>query len=95
MPMRIISNTALTAFATIHPLAGEPLQAWRKVVESRNFVNFADIKATFNATDKVDIYYVFDIGGNKYRVVAYIRFNGQRMYIRHVFTHKEYDKWKP
>jgi mRNA interferase HigB len=93
--MRIISNAALTDFAAIHPLAGDPLQAWRKVVESRDFVNFADIKKTFNATDKVDIYYVFDIGGYKYRVVAAIHFNTNIMYIRHVFTHKEYDKWKP
>lgn len=95
MPMRIISNTALTNFASIHPPADEPLQAWRKVVESRDFANFADIKSAFNATDKVDMYYVFDIGGNKYRVVAAIHFNTQIMYIRHVFTHKEYDKWKP
>lgn len=93
--MRIISNAALIDFAAIHPLAGDPLQAWRKVVESRDFANFADIKTTFNATDKVGIYYVFDIGGNKYRVVAAIHFNTNIMYIRHVFTHKEYDKWKP
>lgn len=95
MPMRIISNTRLTDFAAIHPAAGVPLQAWRKVVESRDFVNFADIKSAFNATDKVDQFYIFDIGGNKYRVVAAIHFNTNIMYIRHVFTHKEYDKWKP
>lgn len=95
MPMRIVSNTALTDFAAMHPLAGDPLQAWRKVVESRDFVNFADLKTAFNATDKVDIYYIFDIGGNKYRVVSAIHFNTNIMYIRHVFTHKEYDRWKP
>lgn len=93
--MRIISNTALTKFASIYPPADEPLQAWRKIVESRDFANFAEIKSIFNATDKVDMYYVFDIGGNKYRVVAAIHFNTQIMYIRHVFTHKEYNKWKP
>jgi mRNA interferase HigB len=95
MPMRIISNTALTDFASIHPLADEPMQAWRKIVESRDFVSFADIKTAFNATDKVGMFYVFDVGGNKYRVVTAIHFNKQTMYIRHVFTHKEYDKWKP
>lgn len=95
MPMRIISNAALTQFASLHPPAHVPLQAWRKVVESRNFVSFADIKTTFNATDKVGKYYVFDVGGNKYRIVTAINFNTQCMYIRHVFTHKEYDKWKP
>lgn len=93
--MRIISKTALTAFSAIHPAAHDPLQAWRKIVESRDFISFADIKTVFNTTDKVNAFYVFDIGGNKYRIIAAIHFNHQIMYIRHVFTHKEYDKWKP
>ena len=93
--MRVISNKALTDFSEIHPAADEPLQAWRKIVESRLFASFADIKTVFNATDKVGYYYVFDIGGNKYRIVTAIHFNHQKLYIRQVFTHKEYDKWKP
>lgn len=93
--MRVISNKALTDFSTIHPPAGEPLQAWRKIVEYRSFSNFAEVKATFNAVDKVDIYYVFDIGGNKYRIITAIHFDQQKVFVRHVFTHKEYDKWKP
>ena len=93
--MRVISNKALTNFSAIHPTAEEPMQAWRKIIESRLFVSFADIKTAFNAADKVGYYYVFDIGGNKYRIVAAIHFDHQKLYIRHVFTHKEYDKWKP
>ena len=56
-------------------------------------VSFADVKTAFNSTEKVGQYYVFDIGGNKYRVVAAIHFDHQKVYVRHVFTHKEYDKW--
>jgi mRNA interferase HigB len=41
------------------------------------------------------LYYVFDIGGNKYRVITAIHFDQQKLFVRHVFTHKEYDKWKP
>ncbi|MBC7490079.1 MAG: type II toxin-antitoxin system HigB family toxin [Glaciimonas sp.] len=93
--MRVISNKALTDFSTIHPPAHTPMQAWRKIIESREFANFADIKTTFNATDRVDIFYVFDIGGNKYRIVTAIHFDSQKLYIREVFTHGEYDKWKP
>ena len=93
--MRVISNKALTTFSTIHAAAGEPLQAWRKIIESRSFDNFADIKTAFNATDKVGDFYVFDIGGNKYRIVAAIHFDYQKLYVRHVLTHKDYDKWKP
>ena len=93
--MRVISNKALTVFSAIHLAAGEPMQAWRKVIESRMFANFAEIKSAFNATDKVGNYYVFDIGGNKYRIVATIHFDQQKLYVRYTFTHKEYDKWKP
>ena len=93
--MRVISNKALADFSAIYPPAEEQLQAWHKIAESRAFANFAEIKATFNAVDKVDIYYVFDIGGNKYCIIAAIHFDQQKLFVRHVFTHKEYDKWKP
>lgn len=93
--MRVISNKALTDFSAVQPLAEEPLQAWRKIIESRSFTNFAEIKTTFNAVDRVGMYYVFDIGGNKYRIVSAIHFNQQKLFVRYVFTHKEYDKWTP
>lgn len=93
--MRVISNKALMDFAGRHPQAGEPLQAWRKIIESRSFANFAALKSAFNATDRVANYYVFDIAGNKYRIIAAIHFNHQQLYIRNVFTHREYDAWKP
>lgn len=93
--MRVISNRALTDFAAVHPLSDGPLQAWRRIVESRAFLSFSDLKSVFNATDKVGDFYVFDIGGNKYRVITAIHFNTQSLFIRYVLTHKEYDKWKP
>jgi mRNA-degrading endonuclease HigB of HigAB toxin-antitoxin module len=64
-------------------------------LEAGTFANFADLRRAFNATDKVGDFYVFDIGGNKFRLVAAVHFNVQKLYVRHVFTHREYDKWKP
>lgn len=93
--MRLISNKALTEFAAKHVEADAPLQAWRKIIETGAFSNYAELKNSFNATDKVGEFYVFDIGGNKYRVISAIHFNRQMLFIRHVFTHQEYDKWKP
>jgi len=94
--MKIISNSALRAFAALHPQADEPLQGWRRVVEKNKFGNWAELKATFNTVDKVGELAVFDIGGNKYRLVAYIRFNKQIVYIKAVLAHQDYDKgtWK-
>lgn len=92
--MRVISNKAWTKFAALHRDAEAPLQAWCKIVETATF-SYAELKGAFNATDKVGDFYVFDIGGNKYRVISSIHFNRQMLFVRHVFTHQEYDKWKP
>ena len=94
--MKIISNSALRTFAVKHPQADEPLQGWRRVIEKNRFGNWAELKAVFNAIDKVGELTVFDIGGNKYRLIAYIRFAKQIVYIKAVLTHQDYDKgaWK-
>lgn len=92
--MRLISNRALRAFALRQRAAGEPLQAWRRLIERNAFRNFADLKQVFNAVDKVGEYYVFDISGNRYRLIAAIHFNTQTLYVRAVLTHAEYDDWR-
>ena len=95
--MRIISNSALRAFITNYPQAEASLQGWRRVIEKNRFAHWAELKAAFNAVDKVGELVVFDIGGNKYRLIAYIRFEAQIVYIKAVLTHQDYDKgaWKP
>ncbi len=95
--MKIISNSALRAFAASHQQAEQQLQGWRRVIEKNRFNNWAELKAVFNTVDKVGELAVFDIGGNKYRFIAYLRFEKQIAYIKAVLTHGEYDKgaWKP
>lgn len=95
--MKIISNSALRAFAARHPQADDALHGWRRVIEKNRFGNWAELKAAFNTVDKVGELAVFDFGGNKYRLIAYTRFQRQIVYIKAVLTHREYDKgaWKP
>jgi mRNA interferase HigB len=93
--MRVISNKRLVDFAALHPKAAGPLKAWRKVVESSRFDHFAALKATFNAVDRVGAYFVFDIGGNRFRLIAAIHFDRQMLFVRHVLTHAQYDLWSP
>ena len=94
--MKIISNSALRAFAVAHPQADEVLQGWRRVIEKNRFGNWAELKLAFRSIDKVGELTVFDIGGNKYRLIAYVRFEKQIVYVKAVLTHREYDKegWK-
>ena len=91
----MISNKALREFATRQHEASEPLQAWRKLIERSNFDSFAELRRVFNSVDKVGNYFVFNIAGNRYRLIAAIHFNTQTLYVRAVLTHAEYDYWRP
>ncbi len=93
--MRLISNKALRDFATRQREADEPLQAWRKPIERSTFDGFSGLKRVFNSVDKVGDYFVFNIAGNRYRLIAAIHFNTQTLYVRAVMTHAEYDYWRP
>lgn len=94
--MKLISNSALRAFSEKHPQAELALQGWRKVIEKNSFHHWAELKRAFNAIDKVGDLVVFDVGGNKYRIIAFVRFEKQIVYVKAVLTHIEYDKggWK-
>ena len=93
--MRVIFNRPLVEFSATHPAAAEPLQAWRKALESRAFAHFAELRDTFASVDKAGDFHVFNIGGNKWRVIALLNFGKQLCFVRHVFTHQEYDQWMP
>jgi mRNA interferase HigB len=96
MPMKLISNRALREFAATHPDAEAPLQAWRRLIERGEYGSFSALRATFGTVDKVGERYVFNIGGNKYRLVASIAFGPRMVWVKAVLTHAEYDQgaWK-
>jgi len=54
--------------------------------------SFAELRQTFSSADYVDGFTIFDVGGNSYRLVAVIHYNTQRIYVRNVMTHAEYDR---
>jgi mRNA interferase HigB len=79
-----------------YPHAEEPLRAWHQITAKANWTCFADVRATFGGADPVGNKVVFDIGGNKYRIIAVIDYEHHRVFIRAVMDHKEYDRgnWK-
>lgn len=93
LPMHVISKKALEVFWLKHPTAKSPFEAWYRLVSTSSFDNFADVKQSFNSADYVPPYTVFDVGGNNFRLIAVIHYNRQKLYIREVFTHGEYDRW--
>lgn len=94
--MRVIAKRPLVQFWTKHPAAEKPLQSWLTICRTTDFQSFAQLKQTFGSVDKVGKFIVFDIGGNKFRLIVVIHFNRKRIYIRAVLTHDEYDQehWK-
>lgn len=94
--MHIISKKALREFWTIHPDAERPLRSWYQLARQANWKNFVEVRTAFPSADQVEKFTVFDIGGNKYRLITEIRYNRSKIYIRFVYTHKEYEigRWK-
>lgn len=86
----------LREFWETYPDAESALQSWYKLAVKAQWRTFAEVRRDFPSADQVKRLTVFNIAGNKYRLVARIEFQQQRIYIRQVMTHAEYDKekWK-
>jgi mRNA interferase HigB len=96
-PMHVVSHKAIRLFCEKYPDAETALDHWYRVAKRAIWANFAEVKQSFNTADFVAPYVVFDIGGNKYRLIAEISFSRGVLFIRRILTHKEYTKgaWKP
>lgn len=92
--MHIISRKRIEEFCKIHPDAQQSMDRWYKIVKKSAFATFQDVKNLFPSADKVKNFVVFNIGGNKFRLIAYIRYRRGKLFIRHILTHEEYDKEK-
>ena len=76
-----------------YPESENPLRAWFKTASAAEWENFQNVKAVYSTADRVAQYTIFNIGGNKWRLITVIHYNTSRVYVRHVYTHAEYDKW--
>ena len=94
--MHVITRKRLNEFAEKYPEAENALADWYRLIKQNDFSNFAELRLMFPSADKVGKLTVFNIGGNKIRLIAAIHYNRRKVYIRAVLTHKEYDaeKWK-
>lgn len=91
--MRLITRQRLTECWEKHPDAEEPLKTWAKEAEHAQWSSSNDIIARFPYADPIgDNRVVFNIKGNKYRLVVKIHYNTKVVYIRFVGTHAEYNK---
>lgn len=92
--MHVITRKRLNEFASDHPETMTALARWYSSVKSNTFTSLPELKLIFPTADQVGKLTVFNVGGNKVRIVAAIHYNRKRIYIRAVLTHEEYDKGK-
>lgn len=98
--MRVISKDRLRQFweRLGHKCAEGPLRAWYTRVDSRtvSWQSWTDVKADFSSASIIGNCVVFNIGGNKYRLVTRILYPSQKVFVLKVMTHEEYDEvnWK-
>jgi mRNA interferase HigB len=95
--VQIIAKSRLRAFWERHPRAEVPLRAWHAVVAKADWKGPAEVKAMFGGSvDFVgDNRAIFDIGGNKFRLIVHIAYPYRRVLIKFVGTHAEYDRIDP
>jgi mRNA interferase HigB len=93
--IRIISWRAIREFLEVHPedqSARDAFAKWYDLVHNNRFASFNEVRRTFPSADLVGDLVVFNIRGNRYRLVARFAYNKGRVYIRRVLTHAEYDR---
>lgn len=96
--MHVITRKRLLEFGKSYPDAVTPLEVWYRLMKAGQFTSWAELKATFGTSDTLGKgLVVFNISGNKYRLVAYVRYTSKtnlgRVWVRQVFSHAQYDGW--
>ncbi|HLW68824.1 MAG TPA: type II toxin-antitoxin system HigB family toxin, partial [Gemmataceae bacterium] len=89
--MWVVSLKRLRAFWAIHPRAEAPLRGWYTVTSAADWQSFADLRGMFPSADLVGNCTVFNIGGNKFRLIARVLYLSHKVYVLRVMTHQEYD----
>ena len=83
---------ALREFWQQHPEAEVPPRAWSKEVRRANRTNFGEVRQMYPAADLVGRFLVYNLGGNKFRLVAELDYQGRKVFVRGIYTHKQSDK---
>ena len=94
--MHVVSFKRIREFFAEYRDSESALIAWNKIVKKSNWQNLAELKLVYPSADLVGRYVVFNISGNKYRLVARIVYRSQTVFVIAVMTHEQYDlgKWK-
>jgi mRNA interferase HigB len=91
--VNVIAKPRLKAFWLEHLPAQAPLTIWFKHMRRTRYENLNELRTRFPQADLVGPFTVFNIGGNKYRLIVKIIYTSQRIYVDSILTHEQYDLW--
>ena len=94
--MHIISRRAIRDFVKAYPQAEQSLDAWYRTAKQAKWSKLMDVRTAYPHADAVGDCTVFNIHGNRYRLIAHIKYAYRTIYIRGIYTHAEYSRgrWK-
>jgi mRNA interferase HigB len=94
--MHVITRTRLVEFWGKHPASKTSLLLWNKIAFTAKWRSIVEVRKVFPSADQVGKLTVFNVSGNKYRLVTFVDYTHQKIFIRKVLTHADYDKndWK-
>lgn len=90
--MRIIAKSRLMTLAATHGNCVDQVAAWYNISSKATWQSLSEVRQTFPHADPVGDKTVFNIKGNAYRLIVYIRYDLGIIYIKDLLTHAEYDK---
>ena len=92
--MRIVSEKRIQEFVLRVPRSADAMKYWIQTVRSSVWQNPAEMRATFQSVSIIGDLAVFNIGGNKYRLAAFVQFQSRIVFVKKIGTHQEYDQWE-
>lgn len=92
--VRIIGRDTLQTFMKRYPDSQSSLKSWAQAIEANHFKHLSELRRTFGSADYVRPYRVFNISGNKYRLIALINYQIGTVLLQQILTHQEYDRGK-
>ncbi len=94
--MHLIAIRKLREDANVYPGVGQAIEAWYQIVKSARWRNLEDVRLVYRDAEAVGNFTVFNIKGNRYRLIVGMNYQSQTVFYKYLLTHAEYDKdkWK-
>jgi mRNA interferase HigB len=90
--VNVIAKLHLKKLIAKHPQVEDELLAWHKIARAADWASLPDVRRNFPSADLVGMVLIFDISGNRLRLITVASWRSKRIYVKALLTHKEYDR---